>query len=113
MSSEVRWFRKKPVAIRAHCFGGGEVGWQVLMRWLEALGLEGEDSDGSDGSQGMWLAEDNEALIIDTLEGEHRADPGDWIVCGVKDEMYPVKPDIFDATYEGISPLDASSEPQS
>lgn len=37
---------------------------------------------------------------IDTLEGPMRVSPGDWIVTGVKGERYPVKPDIFEATYE-------------
>jgi hypothetical protein len=37
---------------------------------------------------------------IDTLEGRMRADVGDWIIKGVKDELYPCKPDIFAATYE-------------
>jgi hypothetical protein len=37
---------------------------------------------------------------IDTLEGGHIVCPGDWIITGVKGEVYPCKPDIFDATYE-------------
>jgi hypothetical protein len=37
---------------------------------------------------------------IDTLEGGHIVCPGDWIVTGVHGERYPVKPDIFEATYE-------------
>jgi hypothetical protein len=40
------------------------------------------------------------AIYIGTLEGEMRADPGDWIIRGVKGEFYPCKPDIFEATYE-------------
>lgn len=49
-------------------------------------------------------------LIITTLEdgtngeAKHVASPGDWIVRGVKGEVYPVKPDIFAATYEAVSP---------
>jgi hypothetical protein len=39
-------------------------------------------------------------VLIQTLEGEMRADPGDWIITGVKGETYPCKPDIFEATYE-------------
>lgn len=39
-------------------------------------------------------------VLIPTLEGEMRADPGDWIITGVKGETYPCKPDIFEATYE-------------
>src|SRR3954453_16445358 len=37
---------------------------------------------------------------IDTLEGGHIVCPGDWIITGVKGEMYPCKPDIFEATYD-------------
>lgn len=37
---------------------------------------------------------------IDTLEGGHIVCPGDWVITGVKGEMYPCKPDIFEATYE-------------
>ena len=39
-------------------------------------------------------------IIIRTLEGDMRADDGDWIIKGVKGEFYPCKPDIFAATYE-------------
>ena len=45
-------------------------------------------------------------LEIETLEGIHRAMPGDWIIRGVKGELYPCKPDIFEATYEAENPLD-------
>lgn len=40
--------------------------------------------------------------LIDTLEGQMRADRCDWIVRGIKGELYPVKPDIFTATYEPV-----------
>jgi hypothetical protein len=39
---------------------------------------------------------------IDTLEGGHVVCPGDWIITGIKGELYPCKPDIFDATYEQV-----------
>lgn len=39
---------------------------------------------------------------IDTLEGGHIVCPGDWIIKGVKGELYPCKPDIFEATYEEV-----------
>ena len=32
----------------------------------------------------------------------HLASPGDWIIQGVKGELYPCKPDIFEATYEPV-----------
>ncbi len=39
---------------------------------------------------------------IDTKEGGHIVCPGDWIVTGVVGERYPVKPDIFAATYDPV-----------
>ena len=39
---------------------------------------------------------------IDTLEGPLIVSPGDWIICGVQGEFYPVKPDIFALTYERV-----------
>ena len=37
---------------------------------------------------------------IKTLEGTMRADLGDYIIKGIKGEIYPCKPDIFEETYE-------------
>jgi len=39
-------------------------------------------------------------VIIQTLEGDMKASPGDWIITGVQGEKYPCKPDIFESTYE-------------
>ena len=41
-------------------------------------------------------------LKIETLEGVMVASPGDYIITGVKGEMYPCKPDIFEMTYEEV-----------
>ena len=41
-------------------------------------------------------------VYIRTLEGEMRGNVGDWIIRGVKGELYPCKPDIFAATYERV-----------
>lgn len=41
-----------------------------------------------------------EHIEIKTLEGSLSAKIGDYIVRGIKGEHYPVKPDIFAATYE-------------
>ena len=38
-------------------------------------------------------------LEIDTLEGVHKANVGDYIIKGIKGEYYPCKPDIFKETY--------------
>ena len=34
-------------------------------------------------------------LVIHTLEGDHHASPGDYIIKGVSGEFYPCKPDIL------------------
>lgn len=39
-------------------------------------------------------------MVIQTLEGNMEACPGDWIIKGVAGEFYPCKPGIFAATYE-------------
>lgn len=41
-------------------------------------------------------------LIIQTLEVPMKADPGDWIITGIRGEKYPCKPDVFDRTYEPV-----------
>lgn len=41
-------------------------------------------------------------LSIVTLEGTMKADEGDWVIKGVKGEIYPCKPDIFEMTYEKV-----------
>ena len=42
------------------------------------------------------------SLTIETLEGNHKAMPNDWIIKGVQCEFYPCKPDIFEQTYEKV-----------
>lgn len=42
-------------------------------------------------------------IIISTLEGDMRADAGDWIITGIRGEQYPCKPDVFERTYEAVN----------
>jgi len=77
-------YRKKPVVIEAVQWTGSN------LQDVAAIG--GGSEYGQD-----FLGDD---LTIKTLEGEMRASPGDWIIRGVKGELYPCKPDIFEATYE-------------
>ena len=41
-------------------------------------------------------------IEIPTLEGNHLASIGDFIIKGIKGEFYPCKPDIFNASYEEV-----------
>lgn len=44
----------------------------------------------------------DEEKIIETLEGKMKANKGDYIIRGIKGELYPCKPDIFHETYEKV-----------
>ena len=46
------------------------------------------------------------SVFIPTLEGTHEAKPGDFIIQGVKGEIYPCIPDIFEMTYEEVEVTD-------
>jgi hypothetical protein len=84
-------FRKKPVVIDA---------WRIPL-----------DNDESTAETPVWVVD---AVInrkveligkggkayINTLEGRMEAAPGDWLIMGVKGELYARKPDIFAQTYE-------------
>jgi len=79
-------YRKKPVVIDAWLYRASEQDGD-LNEYVIAGVLEYKE----DG-----------CALIQTLEGVMRAEPGDWIIRGVKGELYPCKPDIFAATYEPV-----------
>jgi hypothetical protein len=84
-------YRKKPVVIEAVQFNGTPLGALVVFDLFDVPGGKFVPSPGS---------LETGTLLIPTLEGNHTASPGDWIIKGVKGEFYPCKPDIFAATYE-------------
>ena len=57
----------------------------------------------------IWAYKTDKEIYIDTLEGKMKANKGDYIIRGVKGELYPCKPDIFHATYEYIGCDDPAS----
>lgn len=79
-------YRKKPVVIEAIQTPLDAEKLLILSEW----------QGGADISVGAT------GIIISTLEGEMTAGKGDWIIKGVKGELYPCKPDIFAATYEPV-----------
>jgi hypothetical protein len=88
-------FRKKPVVIDAVQFTE-----ELAKRML----IDGEDGPFGLRASGNYHPERREIhsawVPIKTLEGVMRADLDDWIIRGVKGELYPCKPKIFDATYD-------------
>lgn len=45
-----------------------------------------------------------DSIVINTLEGRMTALKGDWIIKGVKGEFYSCRGDIFELTYEPVTP---------
>jgi hypothetical protein len=93
-------YRKKPVIIEAI-----QLTWS---NWNDVCDFVGEFKSGTTGcyvgQDGKETSDTNGrlGLKIATLEGVMLAIEGDWIIRGVKGELYPCKPDIFEATYEAV-----------
>lgn len=76
-------FRSRPVLKEAFQWNGPET---ALPAWM--------------AGKGWALTEDHLQLLIPTLEGTMAANRGDWVIKGLRGEVYPCKPDIFAGTYE-------------
>lgn len=85
-------FRKKPVVIQAIQWKGGD------YRCLEDFcGLNWTRADAVD----MHYEDEEQVVIWNQAEKQYLHVPvGHWIIRGVKGELYPCAPDIFEATYE-------------
>jgi hypothetical protein len=81
-------FRKRPVVIEAE-------------QWFPGKNIEGVREVDIGNTIG-WITGKCIKGFISTLEGEMMAEPGDWIITGIKGERYPCKPDIFEQTYEKV-----------
>lgn len=82
-------YRKRPVVIEAWQWNG-----ETRTKWPRYL-IDVPTGEIRDGRKVVELR-------IKTLEGEMTAQRGDWIIKGVRGEVYPCKPDIFSETYEAI-----------
>lgn len=87
-------FRKKPVVIEAFKWTGGPDQTED-PEWIDAA-IKAKTVRFEN------VRTKEVCLLIDTLEGTHRANQGDYIIQGVKGELYPCKPDIFEMTYEPV-----------
>jgi hypothetical protein len=87
-------YRKKPVVIEAMQF---ETNNESDDRNMNAVCIWANQGRSPDGCY-CWHNGTN--IFVWTLEGTMRADVKDWIIRGVKGELYPCKNDVFEATYE-------------
>lgn len=86
-------YRKKPVAVEAfHWFEGA-----IPSGWM-AEAIESGKAIIATEKRPNGVTE----MRIETLEGWITASVGDYIIRGVKGELYPCKPDIFHMTYEAV-----------
>jgi hypothetical protein len=81
-------YRKKPVVIEAVQWRNRPIVCPPGPAWF----AEAEE-------KGVVRLHGDE-ISIKTSEGTMTAKVGDWIIRGVKGELYPCKPDIFAKTYE-------------
>ncbi|MEM7573443.1 MAG: patatin-like phospholipase family protein [Bacteroidota bacterium] len=44
----------------------------------------------------------DEPFLVNTLEGIHSGEAGDYLVIGTQGELYPIKKDIFEKTYDAL-----------
>lgn len=99
-------YRKKPVVIEAVQFTR-----ENALTWLE----ETEPTPFGLHVSGTWHPGDRKVysvhICIDTLEGKMLTQVDDWIIKGVKGELYPCKPDIFAATYDEVTSVSDVGEP--
>jgi hypothetical protein len=87
----IRYYVKKPIPIAAALWDGvSDAGIVELLRDAVCIG------------RSILISRDGRCLLIHTLEGVVRADPGDYIIRGVGGKLYPCKPDIFAATYDEV-----------
>lgn len=87
-------FRKKPIIIEAYRVVD-------LLRFFEKSWKDLPKVVADAYETGIFVPCSN-ILYIETLEGNMEAKKEDWLICGVKGEFYPCKPDIFEATYEKV-----------
>lgn len=86
-------YRKKPVVIEAFQYDGdfmNQNGEYYVPQWAVEAHENGT------------LFFEGPTLKVKTLEGVMVAEVNDYIIKGIKGELYFCKPDIFEATYERI-----------
>jgi hypothetical protein len=93
-------YRKKPVTIEAMQLPSQMGDFTLAPSWFTDAFAPLNDDEGTASmkpGQVAWVGND---LAVCTLEGVVWARQGDYIIRGIKGELYPCKPDIFAATYE-------------
>jgi len=83
---------------------------------VDAIRFRGGEQPGelvADVVAGKVIYPEDGTMLIQTLEGVLIARPGDWILRGPEGELWPVRADIFEKTYELAEGAPAFTEPNS
>lgn len=90
-------YRKKPVVIEAFQYTGDECFRnEDVPKWI----IESFDTGILHWT--IVVPQIFSTLYIETLEGTMQVSVGDYIIKGVRGELYACKPDIFIDTYEEV-----------
>ena len=100
----IKEYVKKPVKIEAfHVTKEVWKGWWRTATMTDFMpGWVGEAYNNSWDAKGRKLYNKNGCWFISTLEGDHEVKEGDYIIRGVRGELYPCKPDIFAMSYSEV-----------
>jgi hypothetical protein len=94
-------FRKKPVVIEAfQMTRERRSDNREWPEWLNRAWNEAWPEVGAVSCEDYPTSVGTDRLVISTLEGAMTVGWDDWIIKGVKGELYACKPDIFEMTYE-------------
>ena len=89
MMNTAQNYRKKPVVIQAIKLERDNIDAAYAFAFGKPINMSERT-----------MIKERGGMAIRTLEGVMVADFGDYVIKGVKGEVYPCKPDIFDITYE-------------
>lgn len=96
-------YRTKIVEIEAELYDGTVEGNRAIIDWTRGSATPAfMDTEIRNCSPEHPDGFDYPVLKITTLEGDMRAQPGDYIIRGLRGEHYPCKPDVFTAKYESV-----------
>ena len=66
---------------------------------VEAIQYKGNNIDECAAFLNTCVINADKTITVHTLEGDMKANVGDYLIKGVAGEFYPCKPDIFEKTY--------------
>lgn len=91
-------YRKRPIVVEAYQMTVENGSLESEKKWPEWLASAHESCVlGFDCATGLFR--------IKTLEGHLTVSWNDFIIQGIKGELYPCRPDVFEATYEAVESL--------